>query len=178
MTVPKNPLSIDIWITKPAKESLEKWLTPDMNGLEFGSGCSTIWIAQRVKTLMSVEHDENWYNRVKTLLREHKLGNVNLVLQKSNEYTSVLNHFSKGVLDFVFNDGLADYRSECIIGSWNKLRKGGIMIIDNSEAWHSRKGIIYIENDGAIGTRYWGPVMNPWTGRYNERGVETGIWVK
>ena len=164
----------DIWITVPAKYVFGSLLNPSLVGLEFGSGCSTLWIAERVKHLTSVEHDNVWYERVK----EQQLENVNLVLRSPHNYVSVLNNYPDEHFDFVFNDGLAEYRSGCISRSWSKIKPGGFMVIDNSEARHSESGIEFIEKHGAVGARYFGSVTNPWNGRHNEEGVETGIWLK
>ena len=178
MTFPEKPRSIDIWIAKPSKTPFETYLKPTMSGLEFGSGCSTIWLAKRVKQLTSVEHSWAWFERVQRLCLEHDINNVNLIYGDRDNYLNILNDIPDNSLDFVFNDGLAELRTKCIKGAWHKIKTGGIMVIDNSEAWHSKQGIKYIENEGAIGTRYCGPVINPWTGRYNEKGVETSIWKK
>ena len=173
-----RPVAIDIWISKPAKEQLEKMLKPNMEGLEFGSGCSTIWLARRVKSLVSVEHDKEWYNRVTKLIEQNNIKNVKLIYAESKDYLKVLQRHPNGTLDFVFSDGLKQFRSKCITASWPKLKKGGIMIIDNSETTHPKKGILFIRRQGAKGNRYRGPVRNPWTGRRNEKGVETSIWTK
>ena len=154
------------------------YLKGNMVGLEFGSGCSTIWLARRVKHLTSVEHSREWYERVSRLLTEYEVDNVNLVYEDSDNYLNVLKHIPNKSLDFVFNDGLAELRNKCIKESWSKIKKGGVMVIDNSESWHSKQGIKYILNMGATGRRYHGAVTNPWTGRYNEKGVETSIWKK
>jgi putative heme iron utilization protein len=44
------------WLTKEAILLLERLLRPDDIGLEFGSGRSTIWFAERVEKLISIEH--------------------------------------------------------------------------------------------------------------------------
>jgi len=52
------------WLTQMAVKILESWLKPNDVGAEFGSGRSTVWFAKRVPSLISVENDPNWYNRV------------------------------------------------------------------------------------------------------------------
>jgi len=174
----EEPVAIDIWISEPAKKQFEPWLRSSMRGLEFGSGCSTLWLSQRVKNLVSVEHHERWYNRVKGMLECNGVTNVELVYAEPENYTDVLKDYTDEWFDFVFNDGLAALRNKCIEDSWSKIRKGGVMLIDNSESSHSRRGIRLIQERGAKGVRYHGAVTNPWNGRHNERGVETSIWTK
>jgi len=36
------------WLTRAMIENLDTWLRPDDVGLEFGSGRSTVWFAQKV----------------------------------------------------------------------------------------------------------------------------------
>ena len=39
-------------------------LTRDIRALEAGTGRSTIWFAQRVKSLIAIEHDNSWFEKV------------------------------------------------------------------------------------------------------------------
>lgn len=41
------------------------------NVLEWGSGFSTLEISKRVKTLLSIEHDTEWFNKIKNTLPEN-----------------------------------------------------------------------------------------------------------
>lgn len=173
-----EPVAVDIWISEPAKKQFGAWLKHSMRGLEFGSGCSTLWLSQRVKSLVSVEHHVGWYERVKGILDCNGVTNVELIYAEPENYTDVLGDYADGWFDFVFNDGLAKLRNKCIEDSWSKIRKGGVMVIDNSESSHSRRGIRLIKDRGAKGVRYHGAVTNPWTGRHNAKGIETSIWTK
>lgn len=59
-------------------------LNSDMNVLEYGSGQSTREIAQKVKSIISIEHQANWYNK----LINDIPNNCNLILTPPNmEYT-------------------------------------------------------------------------------------------
>ena len=52
---------------------------------EFGSGRSTVWFAERVATLTSVEHDERWYEAVSAKLKERRLANVDCILARPDQ---------------------------------------------------------------------------------------------
>ena len=45
------------YVTFRAMEWLEGYLTPEVSVFEYGSGGSTVYLAKRVKTVVSVEHD-------------------------------------------------------------------------------------------------------------------------
>ena len=62
------------WLTRAMIENLDTWLRPDDVGLEFGSGRSTIWFAQKVGHLTSVEHHPGWYAKVNDRLQEVRGG--------------------------------------------------------------------------------------------------------
>ena len=61
------------WLTSEAIAFLERWLEPDAVGFEWGSGRSTVWFAQRVRQLISIEHDPHWYEEVTRRLDEKGL---------------------------------------------------------------------------------------------------------
>jgi len=43
-------------------------LRPSDRMLEWGSGRSTAWLSARVQSIQSIEHDREWYERVRTQL--------------------------------------------------------------------------------------------------------------
>lgn len=123
---------IDIWVTYKAKSWLEKWLKPHHVGWEFGSGYSTIWFAKRVKFLTSLENKIVWYNRMRKLMSDHKVDNVQLLYEaKLGYYPFVIKRCYDETLDFLFVDGRN--RVVCVKRGYSKIKKGGILILDNSE---------------------------------------------
>merc|ERR1712110_1241701 len=63
-------------------------LTPDLDVLEWGSGGSTLFFSQYVRSWHSIEHDRTWARRVRNHLRvqqrrgEHNVSRVRLDLVK------------------------------------------------------------------------------------------------
>jgi hypothetical protein len=55
-------------------------LKDDFRVLEYGSGSSTEQISKKVKEIISIEHQEDWFNK----LNEKKLDNCRLILKKPN----------------------------------------------------------------------------------------------
>lgn len=62
-------------IPHSAGDWLELYLCPDMVAFEWGSGGSTLYLARRVKKLVSVEHSEKWYDVVLGALKSRGLKN-------------------------------------------------------------------------------------------------------
>jgi SAM-dependent methyltransferase len=127
------------WLAGPANSILESFLTKRDVGLEFGSGRSTLWLAEKVSALTSVEHDPVWHKKVSKELELRKLANVNcFFVEKDVEdgkgqeaaYVRITEKFPKSSFDFILVDGA--YRDSCALASLELLRPGGILIIDDA----------------------------------------------
>lgn len=107
-------------------------------GLEFGSGRSTVWFANRICQLTSVEHNDNWATKVREILTEANIKNIeykHMPKDKKDdegddaEYVRVADSFEVDSLDFCLIDGI--YREFCALKVIDKIRPGGILIIDD-----------------------------------------------
>lgn len=178
----KRPVLNSIWVPDLAIEWLDDWLKPYMTGVEFGSGCSTLWLSQRVKTLISVEHDEKWYERVKTILKEYNVKNVDLIYADTKinkkRYTQPLNKIPDETFDFSFVDGPNKLRMSSTVASWPKIKPRGILILDNSQEKGLREPVAYLNALTREKIRFRGPGTNPWNGKRNEKGWELSVWFK
>jgi predicted O-methyltransferase YrrM len=128
----------DPWLTPEAVRLLTSMLRPADRGAEFGSGRSTIWFAERVGHLTSVEHDAQWYATVSARLKDRGLTNVDYILAPRDqpaepggmsEYARTALTFADGSLDFALIDGL--YRGRTASLMLPKIKSGGLLIIDN-----------------------------------------------
>jgi predicted O-methyltransferase YrrM len=118
------------WLTKEAILLLERLLRPDDIGLEFGSGRSTIWFAERVQKLISVEHGIYWIEKINKKLKEKGLvRKVDYRLANEDNYLDILNEIENNSIYFVLVYGLQ--RDICSLKSIQKLKIGGLLIIDN-----------------------------------------------
>lgn len=126
------------WFTQQANLILSTLLKPKDIGIEWGSGMSTLWFARRVKHLVSVEHDESWYELILNKLQSKNIANVNYLLLQADKhknpekspYVQIINTFNKNSLDFVFVDG--KYRDVCACMALSKIRHGGFILIDDA----------------------------------------------
>lgn len=60
------------WMKNEEILLLEKYLKSDFDILEYGSGSSTKWFADKCKSIVSIEHDKNWYEIVRNNLKDCK----------------------------------------------------------------------------------------------------------
>lgn len=133
------------WLTPTANQMLDTLILPRDQGLEFGSGRSTLWFAGHVDHLTSVEHNPEWHARVTTWLAEKSFHNVDYRLYPGKDhpvnrhdlpdYVRVIQEMTENSLDFVLVDGI--FRAACALLSLEKLRSGGFMIIDNANLYLS-----------------------------------------
>ena len=63
----------DPWFTRDSIVFLKRFLLPNFRGLEWGSGRSTGWLAERTTSLVSIETDAIWYKKTKKELIQHKI---------------------------------------------------------------------------------------------------------
>lgn len=171
------------WLTRDMIELLGPRLTGAHRGLEWGAGRSTLWLAARLGSLVSVEHDETYYGRVRAQLQDQGVRNVELrCCPAEPDYVAVADSLPRESLDFVLVDGLA--RDLCALAALPRLKPGGLLVIDNvhlylpcsSRAPHSRR-----PSDGPA-SEVWGRFadeVKAWECYWTSNGVwDTALWVK
>ena len=67
-------------MTFQALAFIESLLTPEFTVFEYGSGGSTIFYSKRVRHVISVEHDTNWFSLVRSALAEERVSNCDCCL--------------------------------------------------------------------------------------------------
>ncbi|HEV2395265.1 MAG TPA: hypothetical protein VG146_23190 [Verrucomicrobiae bacterium] len=151
------------WITFPAIAFLRRRLTPQMVVFEYGSGGSTLFFAQRAGEIVSTEHDPAWAAKVRETLAQRGVRNIRLELvepepalaglvddpadpalclssaecyrgKSFRNYVSRIDSWPDSYFDFILVDGRA--RPSCITRAAPKLRRGGWLLLDNTEREH------------------------------------------
>jgi predicted O-methyltransferase YrrM len=165
------------WITFRAFDFLRTILSSKMQIFEFGMGGSTIFFSKHVHQVISVEHDEVWCKQTLQVLKEQDLHNVKYHLleptpiadyaQKNyknpldyvsfyakkwqnycfEDYAKSIVAYPDETFDLIFIDGRV--RNSCALHSFDKLKTGGYLILDNSE----REGYEYVHN--ALQEKKW-----------------------
>ena len=101
------------WMCHPAVEQLEKLVVPGMRILEWGSGGSTVFFAEKGADVICIEHDASWAKLLNSELARRKLGaqvNINQIDLTAN-YVDIVDQLS-GSFDLVVVDGRR--RVECV----------------------------------------------------------------
>jgi hypothetical protein len=171
------------WLGHEMIRLLENWLSPDDRGFEWGSGRSTIWFAQRVKSLVSIEHNAEWHRCVEASLRANKVTNVEYHLcEDKKEYCRVGELYPQESFDFCLVDGVE--RDVCALAALLLIRPGGILIVDDCNRYlptASRSPFSRRASDGPE-TQLWGVFqrdVRTWRSIWTSNGVtDSGFWVK
>ena len=129
------------WLAESAILLLDNYLKPTDIGFEWGSGRSTLWLAQRVAHLHSVEDNPRWYRAVKKKLEAAQL--IRKVTYQfipcewtevdepsDHPYAQAAGAIPDNSLDFAFVDG--NIRASCLRIVVAKLNPGGLLILDNA----------------------------------------------
>lgn len=138
-----------VWMSQKEIKMIEKYLTPETIMLEYGSGGSTIHFSKFVKEYYSLEHNKEWYNKVKikisnndkitTFLSENKKMATPRIhadcwdnLEKSTSYTAYEEYVKYPSIinkkyDAVLVDGRA--RPECAKFIYDFLNEGAYVFI-------------------------------------------------
>jgi len=141
-----NPIP---WITYPALDFLVERLNKSLEILEFGSGNSTYFFAERAKQVTTIEHNIEWYNK----LKENIPDNVTLLLVNSDNYFEPLSIINKK-FDIVFIDGIQ--RVECCQLAMEYLKADGVIVVDDSEREEYQQGIETIIKSNFSRLDFWG----------------------
>lgn len=172
------------WLTRPMVDLLDSWLRPTDRGLEWGSGCSTVWLARRVQALVSVEHDPSWYRRVQQGLQQQPPRSPvdHRLIRDEAGYVAVAHTLPPASLDFCLVDGLA--RDRCAVAALPLITPGGVLILDNSN-WYlptaSRAPTSRRAHEGpasAVWKQFLQQVQG-WRCLWTSNGVtDTTLWIK
>lgn len=132
------------WLTRSAILLLDSWLKKTDVGFEWGSGRSTVWFANRVSHLVSVETSKEWFEKVSVRLKAGGLSDkvdyrfVECDIDEREgpmglPYADTILTFADNHFDFILVDGMA--RASCVRNALAKLKPGGLLIIDNANRY-------------------------------------------
>ena len=117
---------------------------------EYGSGASTVWLARRAGSVVVVEHDRTWAQRVERVLEAEGLENVRIVVPEVprttaptlgsdapsgkgldfRDYVAALGR-EQGSFDLIAVDGRA--RAACTREATTRVAPGGIVLLDDAQ---------------------------------------------
>jgi predicted O-methyltransferase YrrM len=130
------------WIAYAAIDFLNGFAKPAMSVFEYGSGGSTLFFARRCASVVSVENNRIWLDKVQQRITEAKLNNVILhhrpfdfKLGADFENSEYLQSMPAQKFDIVLIDsseGSVQLRPHCFYHAESFAREGGIIVVDDS----------------------------------------------
>lgn len=161
------------WITFPAIRLLQRTLRPGMRVFEYGSGGSTLCFARRGATVISIEHNPEWYGRVVSRLEQEHQHNASVTLVEPvptthtsdadpadpevyissapeyhhydfKNYVTTIDAYPDDHFDLILIDGRA--RPACIRHARSKVRIGGHVVLDNSDLPHYSPATLLLDD--------------------------------
>ena len=139
------PLRSTPWFHPEAVVFLSSLLKSDWTIFETGSGGSTIWFSSRVKKVISVEHSKRWYDKVKKVIRNKRIKNIDLQLNPDYPKTGIQD-FKEDEFDFVSIDGIRRSRVKCIKTAIPFLKSGGYLLLDDSEVIFYEEAVVLLHS--------------------------------
>lgn len=155
---------VNPWWSRTAIDLIQKNLTKDFAVFEWGSGNSTLFWSQYVGSVVSIEHDPEWYERMKNIVPD----NVKLrfcELEYGGEYCKkILDEKEK--FDIILIDGRD--RVNCALNSLEHLKENGIIVWDDTERDCYQEGYEFIKRRGfkqleLSGIKYGVPNLEAYT---------------
>ncbi len=190
------------WITFKALDFIKKNIPHGAKVFEYGGGGSTLFFLNNASEVVTAEHDAKWVGKLENIIKSKNIrgwtGNLimpetvtnnslpdisnpkdyyssdeNFRTSTFKEYTSFIEKYPDNYFDIVLIDGRA--RPSCMVHSFKKIKKGGFLILDNSERVHYLKNEIILKE-----------LKNYFSIRINEYSVipyiseftQTTIWEK
>lgn len=125
------------WIPPSATRMIQRHLTLGSRVLEIGAGMSTLWLAKRCRSLLSIEADRKWFEQLGVMLAGRGLRHVDLQFRWQADDMSDFSSVPDGSLDLCFVDG--GPRLECIVAALPKLKPDGWLYVDNTDLYPDTK---------------------------------------
>jgi hypothetical protein len=138
------------WLTYPFIDFIIPRLSNRLTLFEFGAGNSTLFYAKRVKEVVSIEHNKDWYKKIS----KQAMDNVKLIYKELNEeYPKYLQTLNRK-FDIIIVD--AEERVNCIKYSLNALSEAGVIVLDDSERSEYKEGINFLKANDFKHLDFWG----------------------
>jgi predicted O-methyltransferase YrrM len=132
-----------------------------MKVFEFGSGHSTLWFAERVQHIMSIESDKSFYDFMHEKIASRNNISYELKEENVNYHQTIL--ALKDEFDVVIIDGKE--RVACAKNCLSALTEQGIIIFDNSDRTEYSEAYAYLGEKGFKKIAFRGPgplVLSDW----------------
>lgn len=185
------------WIQFDARDYVAARLRTSATILEFGSGGSTLYWLSRGCAVVSVEHDPDWsaavFDRVQRSIGRNALVDLRVVppQEGSSEeggngfparstnahyanmsfraYVEAARDLPAQSVDLLVVDGRA--RAACLASNVHKVRREGLIILDNSDRSEYQQAMLYLEKLGWQWRHFQGPT--PYLRHFTRTSIAT-----
>lgn len=182
------------WLTFDAINYLKQKIQslPNACIFEYGSGGSTLFWQRLGASIVSIEHDPAWFSVVRRYLCETPAIDYRLIAPQFDSerpadfadpqnyrsgdkafkgysfytYVSQIDDFPDDYFDIVVIDGRA--RPACIMHSVHKVKRNGILVLDNAEIAYYTEKTSHLLNHFAKTAFYGALPLVPW---YSETAI-------
>lgn len=159
----KSTLDLELpWVTIEAKNYLQTYMSANKCKavFEYGSGGSSLFFCKFSNLVVSAEHNAEWFEKVLSAVKSKQIKHWDGFLAEAEKsentktlsaenpedyfssdpdfsdsifknYSSLIGKYNDGYFDIVLIDGRS--RPACIMHSYNKVKVGGLLVIDNAE---------------------------------------------
>lgn len=170
------------WLVSSMVDLLDDWLQPTDTVVEFGSGRSTVWFAQRAARVVSCEHDPMWRAKVAETLEKLGLNNVeyNLCEPIPEAYLAPARALPSGAAQLVLVDG--EVRDVCAVWAAQNVAPGGLVVVDNANWYlpHETRSPSSVGAYGPPASPAWEEFLGltrGWRSHWTSNGVwDTACW--
>ncbi len=132
------------WVTYSFIDFIKPRLNKNLSVFEYGSGNSTLFYANKVGKVVSVEHNQEWFNHIV----KAKASNAEMIftpLEKDGEYAKKAGLMSQK-FDIIIVDGRD--RVNCCKYSVAALSPNGVLVLDDSEREIYEKARVFLTENG------------------------------
>jgi len=118
---------------------LNKIVRPRMRILEIGGGNSTLYFLNKGCSVITIEHSKQWANFITKYIDSDVITNketdFQLKILKGQDAINFLKKLPDNTFDVVLIDCADEYtrRNDCVETSRSKIKKGGWMVLDDSD---------------------------------------------
>ena len=133
--------------TYPCYEYLNSIDWTDDKIFEFGCGWSTFWWKSLGADVYGVDNDQTWIDKINS----HSNLNIKMETDEKKYSKSIYEHDMK--FDVIVLDSIVRYNCAC--SAMDKLKSGGMIILDNSD-WYTNTKELLDENSDLIPIHFHG----------------------
>ncbi len=145
-----NPIPL---YTYPAIEYLGSFDFTNKKIFEFGSGQSTLYWLGQGGDVVSVEHNQDWVDKLSPVLGSFT-NHQYIFANQQDVYINSISKFPDGYFDLIIIDGTFS-RYLCAKNIITKIKKDGLVILDNSD-WYPNTAKFLKENLDFIQVDFYG----------------------